>query len=49
VAWFQAEMIGDSMVLEHILTALPAIDAIPAVRAAGTGLVTYGSKEAATD
>jgi 4-hydroxy-tetrahydrodipicolinate reductase len=38
---FQAETIADFMVLGHIMTAAPPINAIPAVVAAGPGIVTY--------
>lgn len=39
--YFQAETIADFMDLGHIMTALPAINAIPAVVAAAPGIVTY--------
>jgi hypothetical protein len=38
---FQAETIADFMVIGHIITALPAINAIPAVVAAPPGIATY--------
>jgi hypothetical protein len=38
---FQAESIADFMVLGHILTAMPAVHAIPAVVAAAPGIATY--------
>ena len=38
---FEAETIADFMVLGHIMTAMPAINAIPAVVAAAPGIVTY--------
>jgi len=38
---FEAETIADFMVLGHIMTAAPAINAIPAVVAAAPGIVTY--------
>jgi 2,4-diaminopentanoate dehydrogenase len=38
---FQAETIADFMVLGHIMTAMPVINAIPAVVAAAPGIVTY--------
>ena len=38
---FEAETIADFMVLGHIMTAAPAINAIPAVVAAEPGIVTY--------
>jgi hypothetical protein len=38
---FQADTIADFMVLGHIMTAMPAINAIPAVVAAAPGIVTY--------
>ena len=38
---FQAETIADFMVLGHIMTAMPTINAIPAVVAAPPGIVTY--------
>ena len=38
---FEAKTFGDFMVLGMIMTALPAIDAIPAVVAAAPGIVTY--------
>jgi hypothetical protein len=38
---FQAETLADFMVLGHIMTAMPAINAIPAVVAAPPGIVTY--------
>jgi 4-hydroxy-tetrahydrodipicolinate reductase len=39
--YFQAETIEDFMVIGHILTAMPPINAIPAVVAAAPGIVTY--------
>jgi hypothetical protein len=39
--YFQAETIADFMDLGHIMTAMPAINAIPAVVAAAPGIVTY--------
>src|SRR6201996_8194047 len=39
--YFQAETIADFMVLGHIMTAMPTINAIPAVVAAPPGIVTY--------
>lgn len=38
---FEAETIADFMVLGHIMTAMPPINAIPAVVAAAPGIVTY--------
>jgi hypothetical protein len=38
---FEAETIGEFMVLGHIMTAMPPINAIPAVVAAGAGIATY--------
>jgi 2,4-diaminopentanoate dehydrogenase len=38
---FEAETIADFMVLGHIMTAAPPLNAIPAVVAAGPGIVTY--------
>ena len=38
---FQAETIAEFMVIGHIITALPAVNAIPAVVAAAPGIVTY--------
>jgi hypothetical protein len=38
---FQAETIADFMVLGHIMTAMPVINAIAAVVAAAPGIVTY--------
>ena len=38
---FEAKSLGDFMVLGHIMTAMPAINAIPAVVAAPPGIVTY--------
>lgn len=38
---FQAETLADFMVLGHIMTAMPAINAIPAVVAAAPGIATY--------
>ena len=38
---FEAKSIADFMVLGHIMTAMPAVNAIPAVVAAPPGIVTY--------
>jgi 2,4-diaminopentanoate dehydrogenase len=38
---FQAKTLADFMVLGHIMTAMPAINAIPAVVAAPPGIVSY--------
>jgi hypothetical protein len=38
---FQAETIADFMTLGHIMTAMPTINAIPAVVAAAPGITTY--------
>jgi len=38
---FRAETIEDFMVLGHIMTAMPPINAIPAVVAAEAGIATY--------
>jgi hypothetical protein len=38
---FQAQSLADFMVLGHIMTAMPAINAIPAVVAAPPGIVSY--------
>ena len=38
---FEAETIADFMVLGHIMTAAPPINAIPAVVAAAPGIATY--------
>ena len=38
---FQATTLADFMVLGHIMTAMPAVNAIPAVVAAPPGIVTY--------
>jgi hypothetical protein len=38
---FQAESLADFMVLGHIMTAMPAINAIPVVVAAPPGIVSY--------
>jgi hypothetical protein len=38
---FQASCLEDFMVLGHIMTAMPAINAVPAVVAAPPGIVTY--------
>jgi hypothetical protein len=38
---FQAETIADFMVLGHIMTAMPAVHAIPAVVRAAPGIMTY--------
>lgn len=37
---FEAETIGDFMAIGHIITAAPALDAVPAVVAAPPGIVT---------
>jgi 2,4-diaminopentanoate dehydrogenase len=39
--YLQAETIADFMALGHIMTAMPTINAIPAVVAAAPGIVTY--------
>lgn len=39
--YFQAQSIADFMVLGHIMTAMPTINAIPAVVAAAPGIATY--------
>ncbi|MCW2664625.1 MAG: dihydrodipicolinate reductase [Mycobacterium sp.] len=39
--YFQAETIAEFMALGHIMTAMPTINAIPAVVAAPPGIVTY--------
>ena len=38
---FQATTLADFMVLGHIMTAMPAVNAIPSVVAARPGIVTY--------
>ena len=38
---FEAETIADFMVLGHIMTAAPPLNAIPAVVAAAPGIATY--------
>ncbi len=38
---FEAETLADFMVLGHIMTAMPAVNAIPAVVAAPPGIVSY--------
>ena len=38
---FEAETMADFMVLGHIMTAMPAINAIPVVIDAPPGIVTY--------
>jgi hypothetical protein len=38
---FQATSLADFMVLGHIMTAMPAVNAIPAVVAAPPGIVSY--------
>ena len=38
---FQARSLADFMVLGHIMTAMPAVNAIPAVVAAAPGIVSY--------
>ena len=39
--YFEAETIADFMVLGHIMTAMPPINAVPAVVAAAPGIATY--------
>jgi 2,4-diaminopentanoate dehydrogenase len=39
--YFGATTMEEFMVLGHIITALPAVNAVPAVVAAPSGLVTY--------
>jgi 2,4-diaminopentanoate dehydrogenase len=39
--YFEATTMEEFMVLGHILTALPVVNAIPAVVAAPSGIVTY--------
>jgi 4-hydroxy-tetrahydrodipicolinate reductase len=39
--YFEAETLEEFMVLGHIMTAMPALNAIPAVVAAAPGIVTY--------
>jgi 4-hydroxy-tetrahydrodipicolinate reductase len=39
--YFQAETLEDFMALGHIMTAMPPINAIPAVVAAAPGIATY--------
>jgi len=39
---FEATSLADFMVLGHIMTAMPAVNAIPAVVAAPPGIVSYG-------
>jgi hypothetical protein len=39
--YFEATTLEEFMVLGHIMTAMPAINAIPAVVAAPPGIVTY--------
>jgi hypothetical protein len=39
--YFEAETLEEFMVLGHIMTAMPALSAIPAVVAAAPGIVTY--------
>ncbi len=38
---FEAKSLADFMVLGHIMTAMPAVNAIPGVVAARPGIVTY--------
>jgi hypothetical protein len=38
---FEAKSLADFMVLGHIMTAMPAVNAIPAVVAAAAGIVSY--------
>jgi 2,4-diaminopentanoate dehydrogenase len=38
---FQAKSLADFMVLGHVMTAMPAVNAIPAVVAAAPGIVSY--------
>jgi len=38
---FKAESLADFMVLGHIMTAMPAVNAIPVVVAAPAGIVSY--------
>ena len=38
---FQPETLQDFMVIGHIMTAMPVINAIPAVVAASPGIATY--------
>ena len=38
---FEAKTLEDFMVIGHIMTAMPAINAIPAVAAAPPGMVSY--------
>jgi hypothetical protein len=38
---FQATSLADFMVLGHVMTAMPAVNAIPRVVAAPPGIVTY--------
>jgi hypothetical protein len=38
---FEAKSLADFMVLGHIMTAMPAVNAIPAVVASPPGIVTY--------
>jgi hypothetical protein len=38
---FEAKSLADFMVLGHIMTAMPAVNAIPAVVAAPPGIVSY--------
>ena len=38
---FEAETIEEFMMIGHIITAVPALNAIPAVLAAAPGIVTY--------
>jgi hypothetical protein len=40
---FEATSLADFMVLGHIMTAMPAVNAIPAVVAASPGIVTYAN------
>jgi 4-hydroxy-tetrahydrodipicolinate reductase len=38
---FQAESLADFMVLGHVMTAMPAVNAVPSVVAAAPGIVSY--------
>jgi hypothetical protein len=38
---FQVKQLSDFMVLGHVMTAMPAVNAIPAVVAAPPGIVSY--------
>jgi 4-hydroxy-tetrahydrodipicolinate reductase len=39
--YFEAETVEEFMAIGHIITAVPALNAIPAVVAAAPGIVTY--------